>query len=449
MRFTTFPDFERGMVIKMRIMVSLFSYGWIAIFGIMLSASFFGVIKQKHAIVKLLLFSFATIFIQLLCWLVFGVEFTAKAYPFVVHLPLAIFLVIVFRQSWLTAFISVLFSYQCCQLPRWIAAITYLFSEDKLYRDMLYIIVIPIIYVLLYRYATESTRKLLTHSKYAALILGIMPLLYYIFDYVTTIYTDLLYSGKPFVVQFMPSVMATFFFFFLLIYHSSLEQQEKARQERDLLSLQLQRSEVEFSAMRQMQDQTRQYRHDLRHHFALLLGFAEEEESQKIKAYLQNVLKDMDAFVPKRFCGNDVVDLVLSHFAEVAEKAGVELAVKAQLPTTLPFEDAEICSLLSNGIENAIFAAGKIPIPDERKVDIRLDIRQRNLLLSIQNPYMGKVVIADGIPVTNRTEHGFGTRGMLFIVNKHKGQISFSEKDNIFLLQVMLPMEESVAAIAF
>lgn len=266
--------------------------------------------------------------------------------------------------------------------------------------------------------------------------------MYYIFDYSTTVYTDLLYSGNPFSVQFMPSVMAIFYFFFLLVYHSRLEKQEKAQYERDLFSLQLRQSELEFSAIRQMQAQARQYRHDLRHHFALLLELAEAGELQKIKDYLHNAGEDLDAFTQKRFCENDVVNLLLSHFTGLAERADVKLSVDAVLPSALPFEDTELCCLLSNGLENAILAAGRVTDPAKRTVHVHLRLRQKNLLLSIQNSYTGKVTITDGLPVTNRKEHGFGTQSIVSIVNSYAGQVSFSAEDNIFLLRVMLPMKD-------
>lgn len=426
----------------MRFIVSFLSYGLIAIFGIVLSAEFSGVKKQKYTIAKLAIFSVAAIFIQWLCWAFLGLTTTTKLYPLITHLPLMLFLIIAFKQPWINAFVSVLSAYLCCQVPRWIAATAFLFSEDRFYRNLLHIAALLVTFALLHFYATKPVNRLLSYSRHSALILGIIPLLYYLFDYCTTVYTNLLYSGNQFSVQFMPSVMATFYFFFLLIYHYRLEKQEDIQRERDLLSLQLHQAETDFSAMRKMQEQTKQYRHDLRHHFALLLELADAGELQKIKNYLRNTEQNLDSFSQKHFCGNDVVNLLLSHFTGIAENAGVKLNVDAVLPAFLPFDDTELCCLLSNGLENAIIAAKQIPDSAKRTVLVGLCIRQKNLLISIQNPYTGNVTIADGLPVTDRKEHGFGTRSMASIVHCHGGQISFLTKDNLFLLRIMLPITD-------
>lgn len=427
----------------MRLIIGLIRYGLTALFGILLSVNFAVADKQKHFYIKLTVFSLITLAFQSLCAVFFRYRFTAQIYPLTTHLPLVVFLVIAFKQTWLTAVVSVLSAYLCCQIPRWISAITTLFSDDKLYSNLLYIVAVFVSFALLCRYTVQPTQKLLHYSRQSAIIIGIIPFMYYLFDYSVTIYTDLLYSGHPFAVQFMPSVMASFYFFFLLIYYSRLEEQKKAQQERDLFSLQLRQSETELYAMRQIQEQTRQYRHDLRHHFALLLVLAEAEEIQKIKEYIRNVEEDLNTFtLPKHFCGNEVADLVLSHFDSQAANAGVKLLAKAELPVTLPLENTALCSLLSNGLENAILAASRIPVPEERTVSVRLCIRQRNLLLSIENPYTGDVNIVDGMPVAKQKGHGFGTRSIASIVQHHGGQISFSAQNNIFLMRVMLPLKE-------
>ena len=205
------------------------------------------------------------------------------------------------------------------------------------------------------------------------------------------------------------------------------------------LALQLRRSKAEFTAMRQMQEQARQYRHDLRHHFALLMGFAEEGDLAKLKEYLIQNSENLDRFTPKVYCGNTVVNLLLSHFEEQAAAWGVALEVNAALPESIPFSDSELCSLLSNGLENAIRAAA-LAHGRERAVSISLQVRQQNLLLSIRNPYEGEITFENGIPQSSRNGHGFGSRSIISIVNEHSGQVSFSANGGIFLLRIMLPM---------
>lgn len=140
----------------MRFVISLLNYGLVAIFGILLSAEFSGVSKQKRNIIKLAFFSLIAILIQLLFWSVFGLEITTKLYPFITHLPLFLLLTVVFKRPWLTSFISVLSAYLCRQIPRWIAGLTLYFSNDRLYYCLPHIIALIVTFILfapLYRKA--------------------------------------------------------------------------------------------------------------------------------------------------------------------------------------------------------------------------------------------------------------------------------------------------------
>ncbi|MDD4689660.1 MAG: ATP-binding protein [Eubacteriales bacterium] len=425
----------------MLILIDLLRYSMIAIFGVVLSVYFTGADNQKGSTKKIALFSaFVTVF-QLLFQTAFGFEFTKWMYPLIAHIPLVIFLVVAFNRSWSISVAGVLLAYSCCQIPRWIAATSHLFSDEILYNGIFHIIAIIVVFLVLRLYVANAVYKALSRSWQASLTISVLPLLYYIFDYATTVYTDLLYTGNPFVVQFMPSLMCTGYLFFLLVYQSGLELQEKAKHDRDILSIQLRHSETEYASLCQLQEKTREYHHDLRHHVRLLMGFAEEENIQEIKGYLKQLGNDLNSYSPKRYCSHNVVNLLLSHFEGQAESVGVKLSIQAELPSSLPFNDIELCSLLSNGLENAIFAASQVKNENKRLTTIDISVKQYNLSISIKNHFDGKIRFSNGIPATNCPGHGFGTRNIVSIVNSHGGIASFTTKDDVFVLRATIPLE--------
>jgi nitrogen-specific signal transduction histidine kinase len=69
-----------------------------------------------------------------------------------------------------------------------------------------------------------------------------------------------------------------------------------------------------------------------------------------------------------------------------------------------------------------------------------MSVRQRNLLLSIQNPYVGDIAFVNGLPTATRPGHGLGTRSIASIVNQHGGLVHFSANNGVFLLRATLPM---------
>jgi hypothetical protein len=297
-------------------------------------------------------------------------------------------------------------------------------------------------YYFLKKYIAGSVLQLMERSTRSCLLFGAVPLLYYLFDYATTIYTDLLYSGARGAVQFTPSLICTFYLVFVLLYFTESQKQANAQRERDIFASQLQQAQTELNTMRQMQKGTAIYRHDMRHHLSLIGGFAADGDLQKINEYLAITEADIDALTPVRYCENETVNLIISNFDARAKKERVALHTNVNLPEQLCINDTELCSLLSNALENAITAAAQIAEEKLRKVYIHAVINDGKLILSTENAYAGTIEMEGELPKSNTKEagHGFGIRSIVSIVERYGGLYSFETEGGVFILQLLLPL---------
>ena len=162
-------------------------------------------------------------------------------------------------------------------------------------------------------------KNMMERSAKSCMLFGAMPAFYYLFDFAATVYTDFLYSGARTAVQLMPFVISTFYFVFVLLYYSETQKHASIQRERDILDTQLRQAQTEFASLRQMQQNAAAYRHDMRHHFALLQRLAIEGHVDEIKEYLKTAQSDIDAITPLRFCENETINLILSSFATKAQ----------------------------------------------------------------------------------------------------------------------------------
>jgi len=428
-------------------MAMLFSLGQYAaafMVGVLVSVMLSGARDNPHWQRETVLICVTLLAAQTMSFLLLGLETTKKLYPLIVHLPLWALLVLLLRTPKLQTAVAVLMAYLCCQPPRWVASLGMLIPEDHWLYQILYIPVAGLFLFVLWRRLAAPLRQFIERSRNTCLLMGLVPALYYCFDYVTTIYTSLLRSGNMAAVQFMPSVVAVAYLIFVTMYNSELEKQVQLGTERDLLTVQLQQSRTALSAMQQLQEKTRLYRHDMRHHFALLQAFAVENNMAKIQQYLSTAQQDMDALTPMRYCSNDVVNALLSYYAAEAKEQNVALTVTANLPPELSCSETELCSLLSNGLENAIRAAARVEAPGPRSVSIHLGIHSCNLLIQMENTFTGTLTWQDGLPCTDLDEHGLGTRSIRAIVRAHGGEAIFREHNGLFQLRMMLPNDPHI-----
>ncbi len=429
--------------------IILFRSCIVLVFGVAVSLLFAGVRRSRASELAIIVFYAFILLIQIICWKMLGLKITMKLYPLITHLPAIAFFILYCKRPWSISISSVLTAYLCCQIPKWFGSMVAAIFDNRFADHIGYFVAMCVVYYFLKNYVADSVRKLMERSTRSCLLFGAVPLLYYLFDFATSVYTDLLYSGAREAVQFTPSVICTFYLVFVLLYYNESHKQAQAQRERDIFASQFQNARVELDAMRQMQSNTVIYRHDMRHHLSLIGGYAADGDLQKIKEYLASTEADIDALTPVRYCENETVNLILSNFEMRAKKVRVVLYTNVKLPEKLGINDTELCALLSNALENAISAAAQLNEEKLRKVYIHAIINSGRLVISTENAYAGDISIEGELPKSKNKEagHGYGIKSIVAIVDRHGGLYSIETEGGVFILRLMLPLEEEAYSI--
>ena len=104
----------------------------------------------------------------------------------------------------------------------------------------------------------------------------------------------------------------------------------------------------------------------------------------------------------------------------------------------LSLPDTELCSLLSNSLENALNAVSVLD-SEHKWVKFYCEAKRNKLLLEVQTPYSGQIIMRDGLPLSGREGHGYGCRSIRTITEHNRGHYSFEPENGIFTLRVALP----------
>lgn len=223
---------------------------------------------------------------------------------------------------------------------------------------------------------------------------------------------------------------------YLLFYHmaSSLNRNARLRLENQFLSMQQARYDSLLTTTRQI----RQARHDLRHHFHVLAGFASQGNMEGIVDYLAQVQGNIPTG-DLGLCENAVVDSVAGYFAPLYKENGIPLSFVLDLPRSLPVPDADLCSILSNLLENAMEASLRTA-PEKRKVQVSARLHSGNMvLLSVENTYDGEVREKNGVFLSSkRPGEGIGLQAVRHTAEKSGGYVRFHYGDGVFTANVML-----------
>ena len=421
--------------------VSLLNDVTVGIFGVLLSASFGGVIRNRRNRIILLICMILMMFFHLLVYSIWSVEPGYKLYPLIVHIPL-IFVLFILTKKLLWSVISVLCAYLFCEIRRWFAllAVVIMRGGDHTQKVAELIITVPLLLFLM-RFASPAIRQIRNYPIKTQCQFGFIPLIYYAFDYITRIYTNLLSSGSAVVLEFMPFVCCVAYLMFLLYNFAEERKRQQLRQIQSNLDIQLSQAVREITQLRESQAQTARYRHDLRHHLQYLSTCLENGQENRAQSYISDICEEIEAQKVCRYCENEAANLILSAFAGRAKKSGIDIEVRGAVANDITMSDNDLCVLLSNSLENALHACLPMAKSGEKcviSVTFRFVSSSGKLFIQITNPYRGNIKFENDIPVSSQPDHGIGVQSICAIAERYGGCCSFSLENGLFILRASL-----------
>lgn len=419
--------------------VSVINLAAVGVFGLILSAGFCDISWTRQSKRYIAVCMSLIMLLQGIVCLFTDVYFVKYFYPLITHLPLVVALCVLKREI-LWSFISVLTAYLCCQLRRWLALLVVsVFSGGAFLQNIVEAAVTLPLLLFLLRFIAPSVRSISRCTTAKKCQFGLVPLLYYGYDYLTVFYTDLLSSENPTVMEFMPFVCSLAYLLFVLHISETERIRIQLEQTQEILNLQITQAVREIGSLRESHQKTSTYRHDLRHHMQYLSSCIENGRTQQARTYIQEICSEIEAATVISFCENEAANLILSAFYERAQKHDIALRTNTVIPQDIPIAESDWCVLLSNALENALHACQKLKEKDMiGAIDISACIKKEKLFLQVANSCEENISFYHGLPVTSELGHGIGVRSICTIVERYGGMYAFSVKDGLFLLRILL-----------
>ena len=195
----------------------------------------------------------------------------------------------------------------------------------------------------------------------------------------------------------------------------------------------------EFESIRQKEQEMRYLRHDMRFLLENVLICLEDGDSEKAREIIREFNNEVNSTVIRRYCDNETLNYVLSGYASKYQEKKIAFDASVEIPE-LVLDEVLFSAILSNALDNALNAQMELP-ESQRKVRLKLKYASHKLLLSVENPYEKEPIFSDGIPVSKKPGHGYGTQSIRYITERLGGKCQFSVKNGVFSLQVIIPLE--------
>lgn len=411
----------------------------VGVFGMLLSASFCNIVWNRR---KKLLMSgsmIALLLVQGLIYYLLEPEAVRYLYPVITHFPLVLVLSFL-TGKYFRPFVSVFTAYLCCQLRRWLALVlTAAMAGDSMTQGSIELIItIPLLYILL-KVVSPAVRSIFLDSISVQSQFCLIPVVYYVFDYMTQIYTDLLTQGNPVIVEFMSFVCSAAYLVFVFQTSEEKWKRNQLEQTQDSLNLQISQAVREIETLRESQQKTREYRHDLRHHMQYLSSCIENGKLENAQDYIKEICSQIEANKVIIFCENEAANLIFSAFVARAEENKIPINIEARISKNIHVAESDLCVLLSNALENALHACQRMK-ENGKNVNIQVSAFEKNdkLFFQFVNSCDSRITFVRGIPITEQVDHGIGVRSICALVERYEGIYTFEVDEGKFVLRVSL-----------
>lgn len=198
-----------------------------------------------------------------------------------------------------------------------------------------------------------------------------------------------------------------------------------------------------YEMLLEREEETREFRHNISNHLICLKEILEGGNLTVAQEYLTDMNFSISQINKKYFSiGNDVMDAIVNYYVQQLDK-DVILSVKGVCLHSLEISDMELCSIISNLMQNAVDAF-RVQQTGEKHLHIKLSSTQDAFKLKMCNSMEEEPILdARGIPITSKRDtrnHGIGLKYVKKVVEQVKGLFHINICNKEFQIIVILPV---------
>lgn len=234
----------------------------------------------------------------------------------------------------------------------------------------------------------------------------------------------------PYFIAFLTLVIAIVSVYPIL-FVSIKNMAELAREKQRQIHTELLQAQVETQATEAAL--ARQYRHDIRHHYQMLLTLAQDGETDKIIGYLEQQTERIEQMGNERFCENDTINNILKVYHRKARQQNLAVTFSAGVKSTTSIPAPELVIIVANILENALHGAVD-SASDTPFITISVKHKADRLVIHCENACKTSMDFEE-MPDELR---GIGIQSIVSTTDRLGGTCRFFAKNGIFKCIVVL-----------
>lgn len=237
----------------------------------------------------------------------------------------------------------------------------------------------------------------------------------------------------------------------ILIYHliNSLSKKNEIEKQLELLKMQehYQRQYLENS--KQQFDSLHKTKHDIKNNMLVISEMINSQDYSGALKYIKKYVDRIDSAQTYVKTENNVVNSIVNYKLSTAASMGIKVSC---LSTTcfVGIDDLDLCSLLSNTLDNAVTACFDLPENEVRELHVRISCdNNANYTFIVKNTIKESVLKKNPQLMTikrDKSNHGYGIQVLKDIARKYDGNVDFYEEYSMFCCRIDLIAKTSATS---
>lgn len=196
--------------------------------------------------------------------------------------------------------------------------------------------------------------------------------------------------------------------------------------------------QIEYQHHMEITEKERIIRHDMKNYMLLLKSYALEQDTHKIIELVDEKFNKLEYEREQIHTGNKYLDIILSNKIRMAESQNIKVSTDIQTLGVIHIDSEDLIVMIGNLFDNAIEAATQCV---EKKIEIMIRFEKQMFVFSINNSVSKPVVLLKGGEIRSTKKepgHGIGIPSVHRLAMKYDGDLTLSNKDNMFYVKLVL-----------
>ena len=325
-----------------------------------------------------------------------------------------------------------------------------LYGQKAYFRNLvIFSVISKLLYFLILQctstYIKRRITRELSFSK-NTLFLNIIPLLSaFIALVLATVCTKV---SLPFFLDVLISISAILLLainIFLAWFHTSTQEKSQQFLEMQLLLQKEYDTALYFDALHQQDEKQKILIHDIRKHLLSIADLNEKGNTEKIAAYIKQIIQSSDLQNSVRICDNDLLNTILYRIRQQCKASGTSFLTDIRSGCADILSEYDMTALFSNLLDNATDATKNIP---DSYIELSVTPHSNNKIIITmvnscrKNPF-SKNIRRLTTTKKNKLRHGYGMKSIQRVVDKYDGDSRFYFNEENYTFHTVLILKRT------